>query len=146
MGLKNINKKIVEEIDPETNQVISIFRAGRKNNGSTPQSSKAERAKRRKQRRSTCKVIQMLPDATPRPDESCPEWQALKQRVREEEPSCRECHSPFGLTVDHIVPLAYGGGNHRSNLQSLCYRCNKAKGSQLPAPAPDFFPHMRIAA
>lgn len=29
--------------------------------------------------------------------------------------------------VDHIVPLARGGTDERSNLQALCARCNKSK-------------------
>lgn len=31
-------------------------------------------------------------------------------------------------TVDHIVPVAKGGGRRNSNLAASCYECNKAKG------------------
>lgn len=35
--------------------------------------------------------------------------------------------TPNYATVDHIVPLAKGGTDARSNLQALCARCNKSK-------------------
>ena len=34
------------------------------------------------------------------------------------------------LEVDHIIPVAQGGlGNDADNLQTLCWRCNRKKGS-----------------
>ena len=35
------------------------------------------------------------------------------------------------LNVDHIVPRAYGGGNHPENLQLVHVECNTAKGSDV---------------
>jgi len=29
--------------------------------------------------------------------------------------------------IDHIVPLCFGGSNHKSNLQLLCYTCHGKK-------------------
>lgn len=43
---------------------------------------------------------------------------------------CRECgatNKQTRLHVDHIVPVARGGTNDLSNLQTLCEECNKAK-------------------
>lgn len=62
-----------------------------------------------------------------------PQWEALKQAVRQDEPWCRACLAQ-GITVagtqtDHIVPhrgdsaLFWG----RDNLQNLCQSCHSAK-------------------
>lgn len=43
---------------------------------------------------------------------------------------CRECgatNKQTRLHVDHIVPVAKGGTNDLSNLQTLCEACNRAK-------------------
>jgi len=52
---------------------------------------------------------------------------------------CRQCGQPalpvFGSQaaphIDHMVPLANGGGNDPTNLQLLCNKCNLAKGAKL---------------
>lgn len=38
------------------------------------------------------------------------------------------------LHVDHIVPVAAGGGNDLANLQALCWHCNMGKSDRLDAP------------
>ena len=35
------------------------------------------------------------------------------------------------LEVDHIVPISKGGITSVENLQTLCWRCNRSKGSKL---------------
>jgi 5-methylcytosine-specific restriction endonuclease McrA len=74
------------------------------------------------------------PRPTPRLPPSDPAWQALKQRVLAEESCCAFCGSEELPTIDHIIPLALGGGNHRGNLMRLCDPCNNEKGSQLWVP------------
>lgn len=44
---------------------------------------------------------------------------------------CVQCGSRNDLCIDHIYPLAKGGSNDYSNLQTLCRRCNSAKGAKL---------------
>lgn len=47
---------------------------------------------------------------------------------------CRHCGASRGLTVDHVNPVAHGGGNDMENLQTLCGSCNSSKGTrQAPA-------------
>lgn len=40
---------------------------------------------------------------------------------------CRNCGSQDNLTLDHIIPIADGGGNAYTNFQVLCYSCNNKK-------------------
>lgn len=35
------------------------------------------------------------------------------------------------LEVDHIIPISKGGMTSRDNLQTLCWRCNRAKGNKI---------------
>lgn len=37
------------------------------------------------------------------------------------------------LEVDHIVPVSRGGQSTETNLQTLCWRCNRSKSNKLPA-------------
>ena len=43
---------------------------------------------------------------------------------------CRYCASTSMLALDHILPLALGGGHQLDNLQTLCMPCNDRKGSK----------------
>lgn len=36
---------------------------------------------------------------------------------------------PVSLTIDHIFPVSRGGTSDPDNLQTLCNRCNSAKGN-----------------
>lgn len=40
--------------------------------------------------------------------------------------------SPTSLTLDHVIPLALGGTNHRSNMVAACFACNQNKADKLP--------------
>lgn len=44
---------------------------------------------------------------------------------------CLACGNRSKLTLDHIVPQVLGGTNDFLNLQTLCERCNRAKGAQV---------------
>lgn len=35
------------------------------------------------------------------------------------------------LEIDHIIPLSKGGATVRSNLQTLCWKCNRSKGAKI---------------
>lgn len=38
-------------------------------------------------------------------------------------------HDVIPFEIDHIMPVVEGGTNHIDNLQLLCRRCNRSKGS-----------------
>ncbi len=41
---------------------------------------------------------------------------------------CCHCNSWINLQIDHIIPVSKGGTNKKSNLQTLCKKCNRKKG------------------
>lgn len=45
--------------------------------------------------------------------------------------ACLHCGSTIDLTIDHIHPVSLGGGDHPSNLQTLCRSCNCRKGAKV---------------
>jgi hypothetical protein len=53
--------------------------------------------------------------------------------------ACRQCGVSVNaephllLEIDHIVPVSKGGVSTPENLQTLCWRCNRAKGAKLLA-------------
>jgi 5-methylcytosine-specific restriction endonuclease McrA len=44
---------------------------------------------------------------------------------------CVECRSKERLEYDHIIPLSKGGSNTERNIQLLCERHNRSKGSSI---------------
>lgn len=64
--------------------------------------------------------------------------QALRKWIKERDDyECQMCglsaHEERNLLleIDHIVPLSKGGITSEENLQTLCWRCNRSKGSKL---------------
>ena len=51
--------------------------------------------------------------------------------------TCKQCslstHTEKNLLleIDHVIPLAKGGITSESNLQTLCWRCNRSKGAKI---------------
>jgi hypothetical protein len=53
--------------------------------------------------------------------------------LRRDEHTCRYCHATDQpLTVDHVIPVALGGGDDPSNLVAACKDCNAGKSSSSP--------------
>ena len=55
--------------------------------------------------------------------------------------SCGQTQLEVHLSIDHIIPLARGGSNDISNLQTLCLRCNQQKQHYLD---PRFQRHFKL--
>lgn len=55
-------------------------------------------------------------------------WQSLREQVlRRDNGVCVLCCAAVATEVDHVVPLASGGSNAVTNLQSVCGPCHAAK-------------------
>ncbi|AKG24294.1 HNH endonuclease [Calothrix sp. 336/3] len=57
--------------------------------------------------------------------------QYVLQRDQYQCQSCGKKETESQLTIDHIIPLARGGQNDMSNLQTLCLTCNQRKNDKL---------------
>jgi 5-methylcytosine-specific restriction enzyme A len=44
---------------------------------------------------------------------------------------CGRSSQQIDLEIDHIIPYSKGGSNKIDNLQSLCFDCNRGKGSRI---------------
>jgi len=59
---------------------------------------------------------------------------AVKERLyREQKGQCNACGDDFkiwNLEIDHIIPVAKGGGDYYENYQLLCGSCNRIKGNR----------------
>ncbi len=62
----------------------------------------------------------------------------LRQAIKERDDfTCKMCgnsiHSEPNLLleIDHIIPVSKGGVTEESNLQTLCWKCNRSKGAKL---------------
>ena len=43
---------------------------------------------------------------------------------------CAICSDKGNLTIDHIIPLKFGGKHEARNIQFLCQPCNSSKGAR----------------
>lgn len=62
----------------------------------------------------------------------------LREKIKSRDNyTCQKCgvstrdEAHLLLEIDHIVPLAKGGLTAEDNLQTLCWKCNRSKGSKL---------------
>lgn len=62
----------------------------------------------------------------------------LRNRIKERDNfSCKKCGISINdeptllLEIDHIIPISKGGMSVDENLQCLCWKCNRSKGSKI---------------
>lgn len=60
-------------------------------------------------------------------------------------PECAicKCNDVKELTVDHIIPRAYGGSNSIDNLRILCRKCNSSKKNKILILDPDAYKRLK---
>jgi len=63
---------------------------------------------------------------------------ALRQKIKiRDNFTCKKCGISANnernllLEIDHIIPLAKGGITTETNLQTLCWKCNRSKGAKI---------------
>ena len=64
----------------------------------------------------------------------------LREKIKQRDNyTCQECNNSTSkepnllLEIDHIIPLSKGGMTSESNLQTLCWKCNRKKGAKYEA-------------
>ena len=62
---------------------------------------------------------------------SVEDWLMLKKICNYSCMMCGKKESEIKLTIDHIIPLIWGGNNYITDVQPLCRSCNSKKGSKL---------------
>lgn len=55
------------------------------------------------------------------------QWQEIKEKQGFRCAHCGKSEPEIKLTRDHIIPVALGGHNTKSNIQALCQLCNSKK-------------------
>lgn len=56
----------------------------------------------------------------------------VRDIVNRQKGRCAVCGTKTKLEMDHMMPLALGGGSHRHNFQGLCKSCNIRKHAKHP--------------
>lgn len=63
---------------------------------------------------------------------------SLRERIKERDNyTCQHCglsvkdEPNLLLEIDHIIPISKGGKTEESNLQTLCWKCNRHKGNKI---------------
>lgn len=82
----------------------------------SPERQQYER-NRRYARRAACSIEPLSND----------DWKSICDTFNN---ACAYCNNPYGLTVDHVIPLSKGGTNAKCNIVPACQSCNSSKNSK----------------
>ena len=113
--LQRIARKAVREIIKEVNTQKKYQSAKKVNTKSEIRSSKS---KTNKQRQNKSRYI------------SASVRVSVLNRDNYKCVFCGRSSKQVCLEVDHIIPFSKGGSNEIDNLQTLCFDCNRGKGSR----------------
>lgn len=79
-----------------------------------------------------------LTDAAFRKEQRALMTKALRESIKKRDHyTCCECGNSIHkepnllLEIDHIMPISKGGKTEESNLQTLCWKCNRSKGNKI---------------
>ena len=56
------------------------------------------------------------------------EWEELQESYGN---ICISCGSNIRMEADHVIPISKGGVNSIDNIQPLCLKCNRSKGTKI---------------
>lgn len=56
----------------------------------------------------------------------------IRRIFKSQKSKCAACGKRTKLTIDHIIPISKGGPNVPSNIQGLCFKCNRSKSARDP--------------
>lgn len=63
-----------------------------------------------------------------------PTVRQIAELAKQQNGRCGICSMPLqasGIEIDHIIPVALGGADSRSNLRLVCAHCNRHRGARI---------------
>jgi len=113
------NKKEKQKIDPNIKQRYKDYRTKWKENNRENYLEQHRIHSQNRRNRETGEKIKIE------------QWKKLCEKYDNKCLSCGKSGDYRTLTMDHVIPVMYGGKNNINNIQPLCKNCNSTKGTKI---------------